>query len=101
RPAPSRRPRAAGGLEVARRSGARGTRGRDRPGGKGSDREERRADRRVARSVVIVPYSSALPVLLFVYSLVSRFGTAGDVEACLAEISSLLDAMAGVVENKI
>jgi len=54
-----------------------------------------------ARGVVIVPYSTALPVLLFVYSLVSRFGTAGDVESCLAEISSLLDAMAGVVENKI
>src|SRR5204863_10195650 len=55
----------------------------------------------VTRCVVLVPYSSAVPVLLFVYSLVSRFGTAGDVEACLAEISSLLDAMAGVVENKI
>jgi RmuC family len=54
-----------------------------------------------ARGVVIVPYSTALPVLLFVYSLVSRFGTAGDVESCLAEISSLLDAMAGIVENKI
>src|SRR3954447_6318161 len=54
-----------------------------------------------ARGVVIVPYSTALPVLLFVYSLVSRFGTAGDVESCLAEISGLLDGMAGVVENKI
>ena len=54
-----------------------------------------------AHGVVIVPYSTALPVLLFLYSLVSRFGTAGDVESCLAEISGLLDAMAGVLENKI
>ncbi|MDP9295887.1 MAG: DNA recombination protein RmuC [Actinomycetota bacterium] len=54
-----------------------------------------------ARGVVIVPYSTALPVLLFLYSLVSRFGTAGDVESCLAEIAGLLDGMAGVLENKI
>jgi DNA recombination protein RmuC len=53
-----------------------------------------------ARGVIIVPYSTALPVLLFLYSLVSRFGTAGDVESCLAEISGLLDGMAGVLENK-
>jgi DNA recombination protein RmuC len=52
------------------------------------------------RGVVIVPYSTALPVLLFLYSLVSRFGSAGDVESCLSEISGLLDAMAGVLENK-
>ena len=54
-----------------------------------------------ARGVVIVPYSTALPVLLFLYSLASRFGDAGDAQACLAEVANLLDAMANVLENKI
>ena len=54
-----------------------------------------------ARGVVIVPYSTALPVLLFLYSLAGRFGDAGDAHAALAEVSSLLDAMEGVLENKI
>jgi hypothetical protein len=54
-----------------------------------------------ARGVVIVPYSAALPVLLFLYSLVSRFGSAGDVEGCLAELCGVLDAMEAVFENKL
>ncbi|MBI2238924.1 MAG: DNA recombination protein RmuC [Actinobacteria bacterium] len=54
-----------------------------------------------ARGVVIVPYSSALPVLLFLYSLVHRYGDAGDVQGCLAEVATLLDAMEGILENKI
>jgi hypothetical protein len=54
-----------------------------------------------AKGVVIVPYSTALPVLLFLYSLVHRFGDAGDVRGCLAEVATLLDAMEGVLENKI
>ena len=54
-----------------------------------------------ARGVVIVPYSTALPVLLFLYSLAHRFGQAGDAQACLAEVASLLDAMEGVLENKV
>ncbi len=54
-----------------------------------------------ARGVVIVPYSTALPVLLFLYSLVHRYGDAGDVQGCLAEVASLLDAMENVLENKI
>ena len=54
-----------------------------------------------AGGVVIVPYSTALPVLLFLYSLVSRYGTTGDVQGCLVEVSSLLDAMEHVLENKI
>ncbi len=54
-----------------------------------------------ARGVVIVPYSTALPVLLFLYSLAHRFGEAGDAQACLAEVASLLDAMEGVLENKV
>jgi hypothetical protein len=54
-----------------------------------------------ARGVVIVPYSTALPVLLFLYSLVHRFGDADDARAALEEVAALLDAMEGVVENKV
>ena len=54
-----------------------------------------------SKGVVIVPYSTALPVLLFLYSLVARFGDTGDVQAVLAEVGSLLDAMEGILENKI
>lgn len=54
-----------------------------------------------ARGVVIVPYSTALPVLLFLYSLVHRFGEAGDARSCLAEVAGLLDAMEAVLENKV
>ena len=53
------------------------------------------------RGVVIVPYSTALPVLLFLYSLAGRFGDAGDAHACLAEVAVLVDAIEGVLENKI
>jgi len=54
-----------------------------------------------ARGVVIVPYSTALPVLLFLYSLVHRFGDADDARASIEEVSVLLDAMEGVLENKV
>jgi len=54
-----------------------------------------------AKGVVIVPYSTALPVLLFLYTLVHRFGDAGDAQACVAEIASLLDGMEAILENKI
>ncbi len=54
-----------------------------------------------ARGVVIVPYSTAMPVLLFLYSLVHRFGDAADAQACLSEVATLLDAIEGVLENKI
>ncbi|HEY7762073.1 MAG TPA: DNA recombination protein RmuC [Actinomycetota bacterium] len=50
--------------------------------------------------VVIVPYSSALPIVLFLYALVQRFGDAADVQASLAEIGSVLDALELVVENR-
>jgi DNA recombination protein RmuC len=53
-----------------------------------------------SRSVVIVPYSTALPVILFLYALVERFGDAADVQAALAEVGTLLDAMDAIVENK-
>jgi DNA recombination protein RmuC len=52
------------------------------------------------RGVVIVPYSTALPVLLFIYSLVHRLGGAGDAQACLSEVAGLLGVMEGIVENK-
>jgi hypothetical protein len=54
-----------------------------------------------ARGVVIVPYSTALPVLLFLYSLVHRFGDADGARAALEEVASLLELMEGVVENKL
>src|SRR5580765_2015948 len=34
-----------------------------------------------AKGVIIVPYGSALPIVLFLYSLVRRFGDAADVQA--------------------
>ena len=52
------------------------------------------------RGVVIVPYSSALPIIMFLYSLVERFGDAADIQAALAEIGTLLNAMDAIVENK-
>jgi hypothetical protein len=53
-----------------------------------------------AKNVVIVPYSTALPIILFLYALVERFGEAADVQAALAEVGTLLDAMDAIVENK-
>ena len=53
-----------------------------------------------ARGVVVVPYSSALPIVLFLYSLVQRFGDTADVKAGLAEVAGMLDLMEQVVENK-
>ncbi|MET0801253.1 MAG: DNA recombination protein RmuC [Actinomycetota bacterium] len=53
-----------------------------------------------ASGVVIVPYSSALPIVLFLYALVQRFGDAADVQASLAEIGSVLDSLESVVENR-
>jgi DNA recombination protein RmuC len=54
-----------------------------------------------SRGVVIVPYSTALPVLLFLYSLVHRFGDADGARSALAEVAAVLDAMEAVVENKV
>ncbi|MEX0991645.1 MAG: DNA recombination protein RmuC [Actinomycetota bacterium] len=53
-----------------------------------------------ARGVVIVPYSTALPILLFLHSLVSRYGSAGDVQACLSDIGAVLEGVENVLENK-
>jgi len=54
-----------------------------------------------AKGVVIVPYSTALPVLLFLYGLVGRYGDAGDVQGCLSEIATALGAMETTLENKV
>ena len=51
--------------------------------------------------MVLVPYSCALPVVLFLYSLVSRYGQAADVQGCLAEIAAALGVMESVIENKL
>lgn len=53
------------------------------------------------RGVVIVSYSAALPVLLSLYALSSRFGGGGDIEACLVELEGLLAAMGSTLENKV
>jgi hypothetical protein len=53
------------------------------------------------QGVVVVPYSMALPVLLFLHGLVSRFGSPGDVQACLGDLAAMLDSIEGTVENKL
>jgi hypothetical protein len=54
-----------------------------------------------ARGVIIVPYGSALPVALFLYSLVRRFGDAADVQSVISEIVVVLDALESIVENRV
>lgn len=54
-----------------------------------------------SRGVVIVPYSSALPIVLFLYSLVGRYGDAADAQASLSELASVLDSLELVVENRV
>lgn len=51
--------------------------------------------------VILVPYASALPVLLSLYSLAGRYGEGEDVAACLAELEGLLGAMEQTLENKL
>ena len=46
-------------------------------------------------------YSSALPIVLFCYSLVQRYGDAGDVRTCLVELGSVFDVLEATLENKI
>jgi hypothetical protein len=53
------------------------------------------------QGVLVIPYSMALPIALFLYSLVARFGAVGDVEACLADLSTAVDAMESTIENKM
>jgi DNA recombination protein RmuC len=53
------------------------------------------------QGVIVIPYSMALPVVLFLHALVSRFGGTSDVQACLADLAAVLDAMEGTLENKV
>jgi DNA recombination protein RmuC len=53
-----------------------------------------------AKGVVIVPYASALPIVLFLYALVQRFGDAADTQSALAEVADVLGQMEMIVENK-
>jgi hypothetical protein len=54
-----------------------------------------------AHGVVLVPYSTAVPVLLALYSLALRYGDAGDVQACLADVEAVLGSMEQTLENKL
>ena len=53
-----------------------------------------------AKGVIVVPYSNALPIVLFCYELVRRYGDAADIQASLSEVAGVLDAMEAVVENR-
>jgi DNA recombination protein RmuC len=53
------------------------------------------------RGVVLVPYSTALPVLLSLYALAARHGRATDAQACLSELEGLVEAMELTLENKV
>jgi hypothetical protein len=52
------------------------------------------------QGVIVIPYSMTLPIVLFLHSLVSRLGGAGDLQACLTDIGAVLDAMEATLENK-
>ncbi len=53
------------------------------------------------RGVVLVPYSTALPVLLSLYTLAARHGGAADAQACLAELDGLVQTRELTLENKV
>jgi DNA recombination protein RmuC len=53
-----------------------------------------------AHGVVVVPYSNALPIVLFLYELVRRYGDVSDAHASMAEVARVLDAMDAIVENR-
>ncbi|MGH2723023.1 MAG: DNA recombination protein RmuC [Actinomycetota bacterium] len=54
-----------------------------------------------ARGVVVVPYTGAVPTVLGLYALAQRYGDAGDVQACLAELDGVLQGMEQTLENKV
>ncbi|TMK96334.1 MAG: DNA recombination protein RmuC [Actinobacteria bacterium] len=51
--------------------------------------------------VIVVPYSTALPIVLALHVLASRLGAVGDVQSCLADVGAVLDAMEATLENKL
>lgn len=54
-----------------------------------------------ARSVIIVPYSRSLTILLGLFALASRYGSAGAAEDSLAEMEGILGLMETTLENKL
>ena len=54
-----------------------------------------------AQGVIVVPYSNALPIVLFLYELVRRYGDVSDAHASLAEVARVLDVLDAIVENKV
>jgi hypothetical protein len=53
------------------------------------------------QGVIVIPYSMALPVVLFLHSIVGRFGSGDDVQACLADLAATLDVLEATLENKV
>ncbi|MFN2590368.1 MAG: hypothetical protein ABR518_06330 [Actinomycetota bacterium] len=53
------------------------------------------------QGVVVIPYSMALPTVLFLHAFVSRFGSATDLQACLNDLSAILDGLELTLENKV
>ena len=53
------------------------------------------------QGVIVIAYSMALPVILFLHGLASRLGSVGDMQACLASLGSILDAVESTLENKV
>jgi hypothetical protein len=54
-----------------------------------------------SRGVILVPHATALPVLLALYALASRYGAGDQVQGCLAELEGMLGAMENTLENKV
>ncbi len=54
-----------------------------------------------ARGVVLVPYATALPVALALYTLSARHGAPVDATACFVEIEGLVTQMEATLENKV
>lgn len=51
--------------------------------------------------VLVIPYSMALPVVLFLHSFVGRFGSVRDVEACLADLANIFESVENTLENSV
>ncbi|MGH2691474.1 MAG: DNA recombination protein RmuC [Actinomycetota bacterium] len=54
-----------------------------------------------AHGVILVPYSSSLPVLLSLYALAARYGAGDEIQGCLAELEGMISAMEQTLENKV
>jgi hypothetical protein len=62
----------------------------------------RRAHAEAFRSgVVVIPYSQALPFVLFLYGVMTRLGGAADAHARLVDVAAILDAIEATLENKL